>query len=211
LQDLTRRALALRPEITELSATAQGLRERADGVQAARKPQFTVQGGVDYIENRHFQDQAYSSLMLMGEWNLFDSGKKRHNTAQLEQQAEALLRKRADLESVIRLQVLDAWRNLETTRQRLEVNREALRSADENLRVAKRRYEQGAGTNTEVLDAETLRTRTYSHYYESLYNTVQALMQLNRAVGDFGFTAAAGAPGDAAVPEEAPPATGPAN
>lgn len=207
LEQLTQMALATRPEIAAFSAATQALRSRADGVRAACKPQFAVRGGVDYIENRYFRDQAYSSVMLTGVWNVFDSGRKKHTAAKLEQAGEALLRKRNDIESIIQLQVRDAWRELETNRERVRVNRAALKSADENVHVSKNRYDQGAGTNTEVLDAETLRTATYSNYYRSLYESVQSLMKLSRAVGDFGLALADSQP--APTPGTAPPAPAP--
>ena len=99
-----------------------------------------------------------------------------------------MLRQRTDVETKITLQVRDAWRRLETTKERIQVNREAIKSAEENLQVARNRYKQGATTNTVVLDAETLRTRTYSNYYNSVYATVQHLMRLGRAVGDFSIS-----------------------
>ena len=65
------------------------------------------------------------------------------------------------------------------------VSRATIKSAEENLKVARNRYSEGVGTNTVVLDAETLRTEAYSNYYSSVYKAVQQLMQLGRAVGDF--------------------------
>lgn len=65
------------------------------------------------------------------------------------------------------------------------LTQQAITSADENFTVAANRYRQGAGTNTEVLDAERLRTETYSNFYTSRYSTVLSLMKLNRAIGDF--------------------------
>lgn len=199
LNQLTQMALAQRPEIEALSHATLALRSRAEGVRAGTKPQFMIRGGVDYLENRYFTNETFSSVMLMGQWNLFDSGRKRQTAAKLDETGEALLRKRNDVESLIGLQVRDAWRELETTRARVQVNRGALKSADENLRVAKGRYDNGAGTNTEVLDAETLRTATYSNYYKSLYESVQALMKMSRAVGDFSL-----AVGDAQAVEPSP-------
>ncbi len=188
LDQLTQMALVQRPEIAMLSATTRALRSRAEAVRAGCKPQLNLRGGVDYMENRYLAHETYSSVMLMGVWNIYDSGRKRHLATQLEQSGEALLRKRNDIESIIQFQVRDAWRELETNRQRVRVNQGALKSADENVHVAKTRYDQGAGTNTEVLDAETLRTATYSNYYRSLYESVQSLMKLSRAVGDFGLS-----------------------
>jgi outer membrane protein TolC len=89
------------------------------------------------------------------------------------------------VETKIALQVRDAWRRLETARERVSVSRATIESAEENVRVARNRYSQGVGTNTVVLEAETLRTQAYSNYYSSVYSAVQALMQLGRAVGDF--------------------------
>ena len=145
--------------------------------------------------------------MLTGVWNVFDSGRKKHTAAKLEQTGEALLRKRNDIESIIQLQVRDAWRELDTNRQRVHVNRAALKSADENVHVSKTRYDQGVGTNTEVLDAEMLRTTTYSNYYRSLYESVQSLMKLSRAVGDFSLSLADVQPAATPVSETPAPPT----
>ena len=84
---------------------------------------------------------------------------------------------------MITLQVKKAWHDLDSAQQQVTVNEKALASADENLRVSRSRYEQGAGTNTEVLDAQTLRTQAYSNYYSSLYDSVLAEKQLLRAAG----------------------------
>jgi outer membrane protein TolC len=188
LESLTQLAMVQRPEIAALSAVVRALRSRAHALRAGYKPQFALRGGWDFIENRNLRNEGYASLMVVGQWNMFDTGRKHHQAARLEQSAEAILRRRSDIESIIRLQVRDAWRELETTRQRVQVNRATLKRADENLRVAKNRYDQGAGTNTEVLDAETLRSTTYGNYYTSLYDALQALMQLSRAAGDFGMS-----------------------
>ncbi len=172
-----------RPEIGFLSAKVRSLRSLADSVNAARHPQVVLDGGFSFIENRFLANEAYNSVSLLAEWNFWDSGRKRNQSAQLEQSAEALLRKRANVESLITLQVKKAWHDLDSTQARVDVNKTALTSADENLRVSRNRYTQGAGTNTEVLDAQTLRTGAYSNYYRSLYNSVLAEMRLLRAIG----------------------------
>ena len=140
LEALTHQALAGRPEVAELNANARGLRSRAGVVRARYKPQIQAQGGLEYIENRFFEHEAYSVVSVSAAWNLFDKGGKRNTAARLEQNAEALLRQRADVETKIALQVRDAWRRLETTKERILVNRKAIKSAEENLRVARNRY-----------------------------------------------------------------------
>ncbi len=188
VEQLTHQALARRPEIAELNAHVRALRSQADVVRASYKPQIAVEGGFQFIENRFLDNEAFNRVALMGEWNVFDMGRKRHSAVKLDQSAEAVLRQRNDVETKIALQVRDAWRRLETARERVSVSRATIESAEENLRVARNRYSQGVGTNTVVLDAETLRTQAYSNYYSSVYSAVQALMQLGRAVGDFAIS-----------------------
>jgi outer membrane protein TolC len=155
----------------------------ADSVHAGNYPQVVVDGGFSFIENRFLDNEAFNNVAVLAEWNFWDSGRKRHRTAQLEQTGEALLRKRTEIESLIMLQVKKAWHDLDSAQQQVTVNQKALESADENLRVSKNRFQQGAGTNTEVLDAQTLRTQAYSNYYRSLYSAVLADIQLLRAIG----------------------------
>jgi outer membrane protein len=172
-----------RPEIAQLSAKVRALRSQGAAVRAGYRPQVVVEGGFDYIENRFLDNETFNHVSVIAEWNFFDAGRKRHKVMQIEQSAEAVLRKRSNAESLIALQVNKAWHDLSTASQQVKVSKGALESATENLRVSRNRYKAGAGTNTEVLDAETLRTTAFSGYYKSLYNTVLAEIRLLRAIG----------------------------
>jgi outer membrane protein TolC len=85
---------------------------------------------------------------------------------------------------MIALEVRQRWLELQTARQRVEVARQTTALADENLRVARGRYQQHVGTNTEVLDAETLRVQAYTNLFDSTYQAVLAGLRLRRATGD---------------------------
>jgi len=97
--------------------------------------------------------------------------------------AEALIRMRMDLESLIALEVRQKWLDLQTAVERIEVARQATAQADENLQVVRNRYKQQAATNTEVLDAETLLAQAYANFYNSSYEAVLARLPLRRATG----------------------------
>ena len=102
----------------------------------------------------------------------------------LERREESQLSQRADLASQIALQVRSAWLTSHETRLRIPVTRAATAQADENLRVARNRYLQQRGTNTEVLDAEYSRVQSYDNFYNALYDSIVAGFELHRAVGD---------------------------
>jgi outer membrane protein len=95
-----------------------------------------------------------------------------------------LLRLRYDAETIIALEVRQKWIDLLTSRKRVLVARQTTAQADENLRVARDRYQHQVGTNTEVLDAESLRVQAYTNLYNSSYQSVLASLRLRRAVGN---------------------------
>jgi outer membrane protein len=91
---------------------------------------------------------------------------------------------RDDAASLVALQVRQAWLDTQETGKRIDVARTALASAEENLRLARDRYNQGLTNHTEVLEAETLRTRSHTNYYAALYDAAFARLRLKRATGD---------------------------
>lgn len=184
LDELTQLAMQQRPELLSIAAQARALREQAASQQAQRLPQLSVTGGYLYQEDRYLDPNGIAAVAVMGQWNVMDSGRNCNQVAALSQKAEALDRLYADAESQIGLEVRQRWLDLQTARERVAVARQATAQADENLRVAHDRYEQQAGTSTEVLDAEALRLQAYTNLYTSSYETVLMGLRLHRAVGD---------------------------
>ena len=182
---LTDRALRFRPELSALLAKVRAKRKTAQSYRAANYPQLELRGDTNYLQNRYLDNETFNAVSLVGSWNFFDGGKNRYAADALDRESQSLLRKLAEVESYIALQVRQAWLELDTTRRRINVTHQALAQSKENLAVSKNRYREGAGTNTEVLDAVTLQSRTFSSYYESQYDAVLAMMKLRRSVGDF--------------------------
>ena len=115
---------------------------------------------------------------------MFDGGILRHQAGATEHQAAALQQQREDLASEIRLQVRQAWLDVQETLKRIVVTKNAIVHAEENLTVNRDRYENGLSTNTEVLDAETLRTRSQNNHSNAVYDAVIAVLKLKRATGE---------------------------
>ena len=183
LEELTARALVTRPELARLSAQINALRCQAEGLRAANRPQLGVAGGYTYLENEHIAPEGYGSVSLALEWMPYDGGIARSRSNSIQQKANAVARLRTNAASLIRLEVRKAWLDEQEARSRIDVTSKAIEQSEENLRVARNRYQQGEGTNTEVLDAETLRTLTYNNYHNALYDAILSTLRLQRAVG----------------------------
>jgi len=184
VEGLTARALGKRPQIARLAAQVAALRNQAVSLRAKNRPQFGLWGQYAFEENRFRTPEGIASVGVGVTYDVFDGGRNRHQAAALLQRAEGLMRLRADLESMIALEVRRAWLDIRETHRRLEVTSEAIQRAEENLRVARKRYLAGMGISTEVLDAESLRTETRRNHDNATYDAVLAVLRLRHATGE---------------------------
>jgi outer membrane protein len=179
---LSQEALLKRPELSTLALQAHALEQQAASENAGLWPQVNVSGGYQYEQNRY---QTYEGMWMANatvEWKIFD-GSTMHRSDALTHQALALSAQRNDLVSTIQLQVRQAWLDLQEAQKRVQVTQKAISQADENLKVSTERYQQGLATNTEVLDAEDLRLRSYNNFNNARYDTAMANLNLRRALG----------------------------
>jgi outer membrane protein len=185
IQALFLRALSNRSELASLSQQARSTQAQAAVERAKTLPQVTFMVANLYQNVRFLPTEADSgAAAFVLNWTIFDGGKARRRSMAIEERALAQIRQRDDLASQIQLQVRSAWLSSQETLRRIPVARAAIAQADENLRVARGRYLQQRGTNTEVLDAETLRVESYHNYFNALYDAILADFDLRRAVGD---------------------------
>lgn len=87
------------------------------------------------------------------------------------------------LELQIRADVTEAVHNLETGYQTVQIQLENVQRAREELRLARERYQLGAGTFLELLDSQTLAAQAEVDEIEALYSFHQSLAALEAAVG----------------------------
>jgi outer membrane protein len=117
-------------------------------------------------------------------FNIFDGGANRARVAEAharERQAQALQEQMA---SAVRLQVREAFLNLNAARQRVEVSRESAAQARESLRILQKRYETGLATITDLLRAETTRTSADKSFLNAIFDYRISFAALELATGE---------------------------
>jgi len=140
---------------------------------------FDANGGV-----RALNDASMSVSLRLTQWlSTLDviTGDK---ASASERQTVALQEQHNDLVTNITLQVRQYWLDAQETSKRIRVTQKAIAQAEENLKVNRDRYEDGLSTNTEVLDAETLRTCSQNNHTNAIYDAVLAALRLKSAVGE---------------------------
>jgi outer membrane protein len=184
LATLTARAMARRPEIAAASHQADASAHHAANLATLTRPQASVGGGYSYQENQYQLYPGFWSVAVNVRWTVFDGGVTRAEAAATRSQADAAMSRRDDVRSIVTLEVRQAWLDVVSAEQRVHVARAAIELAEENLRIARDRYTAGVGIATEVLDAETLRTRSAMNAASAAYDHLLGLLRLRRAVGE---------------------------
>lgn len=183
LQALTETAFSNRDELAGLHSAADATGAQAESTRARSRPQLALVGGYTAMENNFLNREDFWSVGVGFQWAIFDTNRSRDRANALSLQSSALYREYRDLQSAIELQVRSAWLQLNETNARIKLASHAVEQADENLRVVRDRYRNGEGTNTEVLDAEGLRTLSRSNYDNAQYDAAFARYRLQRATG----------------------------
>ena len=184
LEKCIENALANRKELEILDQKARALQNQAAMARAAAYPQMALEGGYSYWENEYLVHEGVWSAMIGVEWAIFDKGISRHRSGSLISQSSAQLNLRNDIASKIRLSVRQIWLDIHETQKRIFVTEKAMSQAEENLNVSTDRYRKGLGTNTEVLDAETLRTKSFLNYNNAMYDHILAMLRMRHAIGE---------------------------
>jgi outer membrane protein TolC len=183
LDELVQQALDRRTELDALDEQAETYGQLAKTERARVLPQVSLNGGYNYLENQFLDDEEFVSAGIGVQWALFDGGQTRKRAAALERSRRATEEQRADVASLIALQVRRAWLEVEETHERVRVTADAVDQAEENLRIARERYGAGLGTQTQLLEAEMLRVQALTNRDDAQLDAALSKLRLARAVG----------------------------
>jgi outer membrane protein TolC len=183
LESSTEQALARRTELTALVAQAEAYGQMARTERSRVLPQVALSGSYQYLENQFLDDDDVGMAGIGVQWAFFDGGRSRSRAASLERTRLATQQQHADASSLIALQVRQSWLGVNEARQRMRVTADAAAQAGESLRIAQERYRGGLGTQTQLLEAETLRVQALKNRDDAALDASLAQLRLARAVG----------------------------
>ena len=151
--------------------------------QAGFFPRLFLQAGHTFQKNDYtVHDSQYFAIFGM-QWSLFSGLDTRAQVRQAQQRLEQMQVRRQDLAEQVRLDVQTAYLGLRETAERLRVTEKAVAQGEENLRLNEERYKEKVGTATDVIDAQTLLTKTRVNFFNARYDHQMAKAQMLWAVG----------------------------
>jgi outer membrane protein TolC len=183
LEDATEVALKQR---SDLKASADRIAQQQKVVTQTRAgyfPKFTAQAGHTFQKNDVLvHDNQWFAIFGMS-WNIFSGLDTKAQVSQAKLKVDQLREQHKDLNEQVRLDVQNAYLRVKETADRIRATEKAVTQGEENLRLNEERYKESVGTATDVIDAETLLTRTRVNYYTALYDHQMAKAELTWAVG----------------------------
>lgn len=184
LDSLTQRALSNRSELKGLGEQARIHESLSKSTRAGLLPQILISGSCTRLTHTPLDEETIWSGSVGVRWAIFDGGVLRHQARSDERKRSAAENMKKEAETLVMLQVRQAVLDVTETSKRIAVARDAMAQAEENLKIAKNRYNREIGSNTEVLDAETLRVNSLTNHNNAVYDLVMAKFRLKRATGD---------------------------
>lgn len=146
---------------------------------------FSLNAFRDEFNFFDFNEKWYPTSLIGARLNIpiFSSGMRRYKV----QQSEVALKKAQNnlkmLEQGIDLELAGARINLENAAATLESQKKNITLAEDVFRMAKLKYEQGVGSNLEVLNAETSLKEAQTNYFGALFDALVARVDYDKATG----------------------------
>lgn len=146
-------------------------------------PTLFAQGGYSYTENRYQFPNDNWSLIFGIHLNVFSGGSTKAEVSKVLYEREQLIEQKRKLIDDIILEVEKSYLDLKNALEKIQVTKDSVDQAEENLRINKIRYEEGIGTSTDVVDAITLLAKAETNYYRAVYELKRGHAGLLYAMG----------------------------
>ncbi len=177
-------AVARRPDLQAAVSRESAGREAVKAAKSAYGPTVTAQAAYGRLDSTFFpmdRDWAVGVAVRIPVFTGFERG---HELARARAELAQVQNRRQEAELDVRRQVWTAHADVEKTYNSVLAVKALNADARESLRMADERYKVGAGTITDLLDAETNLAEAQAAQVRSNFDCRVAKAELERALGD---------------------------
>lgn len=153
-------------------------------------PNFLLYGSASTIAQRNEfnftnSERWYPTVVVGARMNvpIFAGGMKHYKVHQAKLSLEKMQNEKRMVEQGLNLEAANARTMLTNASVSLDLQKKNITLAEEVYRVSKLKYEQGVGSNLEVLTAETSLKEAQTNYFNALYDALVAKVDYEKATG----------------------------
>ena len=182
-------AMDKRPEIQAYLSKVDQMKEYVKVAQGDLMPSVNAIGHYErYGDSPELNGTIYRSMenwyiMARADWSLWEWGKTKNQIDTRRHQENQLQNLLANEKDRITFEVKASYLQVRESEKQVFVVQKAIEQAEENFRINTERYREQVATSLEVLDAQTLLTKTKSDYFNALGDYFISQARLERAMG----------------------------
>ena len=181
-------ALEKRPELAALRKAEKLQEEAVVNAKGGFKPSAQLFAGYGW-RSPSFQDDLSKDVSgwvtgAQVSWDIFDGALTRGKVIEAKARLEKAKLEIDDSGRRIELEVRTAYSNFIEVKEVLESQKKVQEQAEEALRLAEARMDAGAGTQLDVLNAQTALTEARTTQAQALHDYSVARARLDRAMGE---------------------------
>jgi outer membrane protein len=176
-------ALAARPELQAQREREESARLAAAAVRWERIPSVAAFGDYGTIGTGADAALPTRTVGVAMKIPLFDGGRRDARRAEAASQFRQEQIRTHDLQEQIRLEVILAADALRSADEQVKVAAEGLKLAEAELAQSRRRYEAGVANSLEVTDAQTRLARARDNHISALFHHEAARIDFGQATG----------------------------
>lgn len=159
LPDAKQRALESRPDLRSVRWAVEEAKARVEVAETSNNPTLELQNTTINRNAAGFAPGTQNTTAIVLSVPLYDGGVSHFQAEQAKEAVTQLSKGLEQSERDVVLQVEEVYHQLQDRWLAIAVAEENVRQADEALRVAVLRYQNGISTNTELLDSQATRSQ----------------------------------------------------
>jgi outer membrane protein len=176
-------AIQNRPEINAAQKRIEALKGGVEAVKSTYGPKVRVEGSYGRRDTEFFpQDEEWLAGISI-EWPLFTGFLRQHQLARAKSEVSKEEAEAQQLILKVRQEVWTAHSKIKEAYEAVQTTKVSVEQAEESMRLAKERYEAGAGTVTDLLDSQTALARAQAFQVEASWDYHTANAVFKRSIG----------------------------
>jgi outer membrane protein TolC len=183
LDDALRAARSGRHELRQLDHVARAVQARQQAARGSFLPSvaLAVDYGVQGREYRFDRSRDFAAFTVVASWNLFNGGQDAARLQQAALEVREAAARREHTARGIELEVTTVWDAARVARQAIATATDRLTSAHRTFTLVQRRYDLGAATQLEYLDARAQWTAAELNLVATRHEYLTRRVALDRA------------------------------
>lgn len=123
------------------------------------------------------------SVGLSASWSIFDAGSTSAKVKQADASLDKAKEQLVQVKNSATLEVRQNYLSMQEAEKRIDTNKVAVGKAEEDLVIAREKYNAGVGTNLDVIDAQLALTQAKTNEIQALFDYNVNVAKIDKAIG----------------------------